>query len=200
MAISNSSKFRVHIGFVLKFCVVLTGVLWLASCQIFSKSELVIDEESTKTYQGRIVFKSPDQSFVTIFRWVGSDSVFELTLRDRLALGGVRLQGTDNQVTIEYSNGQKVKDANLDDWIEENLGLALPFKELWKCFSLECKLIDDSDTKEFDQFGRLEAFSSEQWAFVFSYEDSDKDSTTLKKLEMRKDDTEIRIFFTKFEN
>lgn len=200
MVVSNSSKFSDLIGFVLKSLLVLSGVLWLASCQIFSKPELSIDEENTKTYQGRIVFKSPNQSFVTIFRWVGSDSVFELTLRDRLALGGVRLQGSENHATIEYSNGRKVEDVDLDAWIDENLGISLPFNELWKCFSLKCKLIDDAETQEYDQFGRLEAFSSEQWAFLFSYQDSNKDSTSLEKLEMRKDDTEIRIFFTKFEN
>lgn len=185
---------------VLKSLTVGAGVFLFTSCQFFPESELLPQEEVTRTYQGRIAFKQPNQSFVTIFRWLESGSTFQLTLRDRLALGGVRVQGTESYATIEYSNGEKEEDVDLDEWIESNLGIALPFEELWKCLSLSCKLIDESKQREYDSYGRLEQFLSDQWNFKFSYKEKDPDSTALKKLEMSRDDTEIKIFFTKFEN
>ena len=187
-------------GIVLKPLIVGAGVFWLTSCQFFSDSEVLSEEDATSTYQRRIAFKQPDQSFVTIFRWLESGSSFQLTLRDRLALGGVRVQGTESHATIEYSNGDKEEDVDLDDWIESNLGISLPFKEMWQCLSLTCKLIDEAKQREYDSYGRLEQFFSNQWTFKFSYKEKDPASTTLKKLEMSKDDTEIRIFFSKFEN
>lgn len=180
--------------------IVGVGVFFLTSCQIFSEPDVLTEEDATQTYQGRIAFKQPGQSFVTIFRWLESGSSFQLTLRDRLALSGVRLLGNENRATVEYSNGDKEEDVNLDDWVESNLGISLPFKELWKCLSLTCTLIDEGKQREYDSFGRLEQFISNRWTFKFSYKESDSDSTTLKKLEMRKDDTEIKIFFSKFKN
>lgn len=196
----NSRNFQGACDLVLKSLTVGTGVLLFTSCQFFPKSELLPQEEATKTYQGRIAFKQPNHSFVTIFRWLESGSTFQLTLRDRLALGGVRVQGNENHATIEYSNGDKEEDVDLDDWIESNLGISLPFEALWKCLSLTCKLIDEATQREYDSYGRLEQFSSDQWTFKFSYKEKDPESTTLKKLEMNKDDTNIRIFFTKFKN
>ena len=185
---------------VLKSLTVGAGVLLVASCQHVSEPDLLSEEEATSVYQGRIAFKQPDLSFVTIFRWLESGSKFQLTLRDRLALSGVRVQGNENQVTIEYSNGDKEEDVDLDDWIESNLGISLPFKELWKCLSLKCQLIDEAKQSEYDSHGRLEKFYSNQWTLQFSYKEKDPDSTTLKRLEMSRDDTEIKIFFTKFKN
>ncbi len=198
--VSKSRNFQGASGLVLKSLTVGAGVLLITSCQFFPESELLPQEEATRTYQGRIAFKQPDQSFVTIFRWLESGSAFQLTLRDRLALGGVRVQGNESHATIEYSNGDKEEDVDLDDWIESNLGISLPFEELWKCLSMTCRLIDEAKQREYDAYGRLEHFSSDQWTFKFSYKEKDPDSTVLKKLEMSKDDTEIRIFFTKFEN
>lgn len=180
--------------------IVAIGLLWLCSCQYFPKSEVPIDAEDTKSYQGRIAFKNPDHSFVTLFHWLESNSHFQLTLRDRLALGGIRLQGTESIAQVEYSNGQKEEDVDLDQWIEDKIGIAVPFKELWKCLSLKCKLIDEADQEKYDQFGRLEMFSSNQWSFTLSYRDVEPDSLILSKLEMHNDATEIRIFFSKFEN
>ena len=198
--VSKSRNFQGPIGLFLKSLIVGAGVFLVTSCQFFPESELLPQEEATRTYQGRIAFKQPDQSFVTIFRWLESGSAFQLTLRDRLALSGVRVQGNENQATVEYSNGDKEEGVDLDAWIEHNLGISLPFKELWKCLSLTCQLIDEGKQREYDSYGRLEQFSSDRWTYKFSYKDNDPDSKTLKKLEMSKDDTEIRIFFTKFEN
>lgn len=198
--VSNSRNSQGASGLVLKSLTVGAGVFLVASCQFFPESELLPQEEATRTYQGRIAFKQPDQSFVTIFRWLESGSAFQLTLRDRLALGGVRVQGNESLATIEYSNGDKEEGVDLDDWIESNLGISLPFEELWKCLSMKCKLIDEATQREYDSYGRLERFSSDQWTFKFFYKEKDPDSTALKKLEMSKDDTKIRIFFTKFEN
>lgn len=200
MSASKSSKFRDHISLVPRTWIVAFVFLSLTSCQYFPKAEDLVDGEDSKTYQGRIAFKSPEQSFVTIFRWLESDSTFQLTLRDRLALGGVRLHGNENDATIEYSNGKIEEGVDLDEWIDDNLGISVPFKELWKCLSLNCKLIDEADQQEYDQYGRIESFAGNQWTFTFSYRDADSDSSILKKLEMRKEDTKIRIFFTKFEN
>ena len=199
MNASNPSNICEHNRLVLKTWIVVLAFLWLTSCQNFPKSEDLIDGDYTKTYHGRIAFKSSERSFVTIFRWLESDSTFQLTLRDRLALGGVRLQGNDIAATIEYSNG-KIEEVDLDEWIDNNLGISVPFKELWQCLTMNCTLIDEADLQDYDQYGRVESFAGNQWSFTFSYRDEDPDSTILKKLEMRKDDTEIRIFFTKFEN
>ena len=199
-SVSKSCNLHSAGGLVLKSLIVGTGVFWLTSCQIFTESDVLTEEDATKTYQGRIAFKQPGQSFVTIFRWLESGSAFQLTLRDRLALSGVRLLGNESQATVEYSNGDKEENVNLDEWIESNLGISLPFKELWKCLSLTCALIDEAKQREYDSFGRLEQFFSNRWTFKFSYKESDSDSTTLKKVEMRKDDAEIKIFFTKFKN
>lgn len=196
----NSSDFRGTSVLIIKTLIIGVGVFWLTSCQFFPESDVLTEEDATKTYQGRIAFKQPGQSFVSIFRWLESGSAFQLTLRDRLALSGVRLLGNENQATVEYSNGDKEEGVNLDDWIEENLGISLPFKELWKCLSLSCTLIEEAKQREYDSYGRLEQFVSNQWTFEFSFKEKDPESTTLKKLEMSKDDTEIKIFFTRFEN
>ena len=200
MTASKSSKFRHLSRLVLSKWVVMLGLLWLTSCQNFPKSEVPIDAEDTKIYQGRIAFKSPDESFVSMFSWLESNANFRLTLRDRLALGGVRLLGNEENASVEFSNGQKEENIDLDQWIEDKLGISVPFLELWKCLSLQCKLIEEADQQEFDSHGRLETFSNNQWTFTLSYRESDPDSSTLRKLELRKGDTQIRIFFTKFLN
>lgn len=180
--------------------VLIVGLLGLASCQYFPVSEFPDHTKDTKTYQGRIAFKSPKQSFVTIFRWQESRSQFQLTLRDRLALRGVVLRGNDKQAQVEYSDGELVENVKLDEWIEDYLGITVPFKELWDCLSLKCRLIDEAAQQQYDQHGRLLSFISNSWAFTFSYRDPDPDSSTLHKLVLHKEDTKVQIFFTKFEH
>lgn len=200
MRVVNSFKLRAPNGLARTTWVVVIGILCLTSCQYFPKSSDSINEDEATHYQGRIAYKSSDQSFVTLFRWLESESDFQLTLRDRLALGGVRIEGNESTATVEHSNGKKEENVNLDTWIEDNLGISISFRELWKCLSLKCQLIDDAETQEYDQYRRLESFSSDQWTFTFSYRDDDPDSSILNELEMHKEDTEIKIFFTKFEN
>lgn len=200
MSPSNSVHIRDPIRLYLRIGVVYFGLLLLCSCQFLLESKTPTDAEVTKTYQGRIAFKNPNESFVTVFRWLEFSSNFQLTLRDRLALGGVRIKGNESTAQVEYSNGKTVENVDLDHWIEDNLGLAVPFRELWKCLSLTCKLIDEAEQKNHDQHGRLEVFFSNQWKFTFSYRDDDPNSSILKQLEMRNDATEVRIIFTKFEN
>lgn len=200
MGVSNSAHFRDPIRLCQRFGIVLFALIWLCSCQFLLESQVPVDVEISKTYQGRIAFRSPSESFVTVFRWLETSSNFQLTLRDRLALGGIRINGNESTAQIEYSNGTTVENVDLDQWIEENLGLAVPFRELWKCLSLTCKLIDEAEQKNHDQHGRLETFFNDQWSFTFSYRDENPDSSILKELEMRKDETTVRIFFTKFEN
>ena len=200
MGASNSANFRDSIRLCQRIGIVWFGLFWLCSCQFLLESKEPVDAELSKTYQGRIAFKSPNESFVTVFRWLESSSNFQLTLRDRFALGGIRIKGNESTAQIEYSDGKTVENVDLDHWIEDNLGLSVPFRELWKCLSLTCKLIDEAEQKNHDQYGRLKVFISNHWTFTFSYRDDDPDSSILKQLEMRKDTTEVRIFFTKFEN
>lgn len=200
MSASNSFKLHAPKHLVRTTWVVVVGILGLTSCQYFPKTTDSIDAEDATKYQGRIAFKSSEQSFVTLFRWLESDSDFQLVLRDRLALGGVRIEGNDSTATVEYSDGKTEENVNLDAWIEDNLGISISFRELWNCLSLNCELIDDAETLEYDQYRRLETFTSDQWTFTFSYQDADPDSSILNRLELHKEDIEIKIIFTKFEH
>lgn len=200
MRTSISRKIRYRNALVHIRWVSIVGILCLVSCQNFSIPEEPLDTEQLKIYQGRIAFKSPDESFVSLFRWEESNENFRITLRDRLAFGGVRIQGDENKATVEFSNGEKEENVNLDSWIEVNLGIPIPFVEMWKCLSLKCVLIDEADLHEYDAHGRLIAFTHNLWTFTFSYLKPRSSSSVLRKLELKKDDTEIRIFFSKFEN
>ena len=200
MCASNSPKIRLHKRSVQIELVGVLGLLWLVSCQNFSNPDDPFDTKEAKIYQGRIAFKSPDESFVSVFRWQELNANFQLTLRDRLALGGIRIRGNENTATVEFSNGAKEENVDLDDWIEANLGITVPFVEMWKCLSLQCKLIDEAEQQEYDHQGRLKTFSHNQWKFAFSYLESGTDSSILRKLEFHKDDVKVRIFFSKFKN
>ncbi len=149
-------------------------------------------------YDGRMLIRSPDQNLTMSFSWESVGQQFQLVMRGRLGMGGVLVEGEGNSATLTQSNGEIYENVDLDTWISDQVGVQVPFLELWNCLDLDCSIIDESENKTMDEQGRLAAFSYAEWEFTIQYHNRAKQTVdTIKELNIQKQSTTVRLLLNR---
>lgn len=178
--------------------LVVLGSALLTSCIALNpqNGNSLADPDGARQLKGRITYKSPEESFSAIFTWKSKGSAYELKLRDRLGLRRVRIIGNSETADIEMPGGQLLKNVNLQAWLAEEIGIAIPILELPDCLNLECRLVTSGQNHKFDERKRLVEFEYRSWRIKPIYDSrTSADSDEVSEIQLLSDETEVRMIF-----
>lgn len=154
------------------------------------------EPQESQIVTGRVIYKSPGESFSAVFSWKSTESSYELRLRDRLGLRRVRIEGTNDSAKIETSRGESLEDVDLQLWLEDQFGISIPILELPNCMTMDCSMVRSGRNHQYDTYNRLVQFEYDSWTVKATYDSRVmEESNSVNELQLLNGETVVRMIF-----
>ncbi|MCY3885094.1 MAG: outer membrane lipoprotein LolB [Gammaproteobacteria bacterium] len=154
------------------------------------------NSENVQVLKGRIIYKSPEESFSAVFTWRSTGSEYELRLRDRLGLGRVLIKGNSESADIETSRGEILEDVDLQSWLAKEFGISIPILELPDCLTMDCRLVSTGQNHIYDGQNRLIEFEHGEWTIKAVYDSNlAKELNQVSEIQLLHGESKMRMIF-----
>ncbi|GAA6132818.1 lipoprotein insertase outer membrane protein LolB [Halopseudomonas sabulinigri] len=167
---------------LLRTLPLLLLTLTLGACSSLHKRETLElggDAQAWKTHrqqvepirswelQGKLGVRAPGESGSGTLFWLQRNDYYDIRLSGPLGRGATRIQGDDQQTTLEVAGRQPVSAASAEALLEQQIGWRLPVEHLlWWVRGLPAP--DAASRLQLDTHSRLARLSQSGWTVEYS--------------------------------